>query len=243
MGLAMTQGGGGLKSKGRVQARVGRLGGQRRARRALGCVALVAALAACGNTGDGGEEGGAPSTGAAATTAPAEQSATSTGTSGAQGPETSAEATGDVPPYEGREGAVQLGVEFREAAEAGGLKAWLTPRAVYPFDVDGKVVVKSAAELDEALAREVGDVAAQVKPHTTCVAITREEVLKGAPWHYLDRLGERPPREELERDLTRLGVTGADWWVNCHKEGSAGYALIVTTSGKQGPARIRAFRN
>ncbi|MEL6180729.1 MAG: hypothetical protein AAFS10_17340 [Myxococcota bacterium] len=99
-------------------------------------------------------------------------------------------------------------------------------------------------ELDEAMARDVGDVATQVKPHTTCAAISREELIAGgSPWHYLDRLGKRPPPKELEQDLDRLALRPSEWWVNCHQEGAAGYTLIVAPMDGQSSARIRAFRN
>jgi len=213
---------------------------------AIGCTMAVFLWGAACDTGGGGDaKGGGASP--AATAGDSAQSATSAGaSSGGGAPSASTGGAGGsdkVPAYEGREGAVQLGVEFREAAAGGTLKAWLGPRAAFPFDVDGKAKVRTAAELDEALARDVGDVAAQVKEHTTCVAISREELLGGSPWHFLDRLGERPPKEELERDLDRLGLRDGEWLVNCHKDKAAGYSLIVSSPGEKGPARIRAFRN
>ena len=118
---------------------------------------------------------------------------------------------------------------------------WLIERARYPFDVDGKVTARSEAELTAALEEHLPDIADQVRRDETCDSITREELLAGAPWHWLDRLGSRPPADALERDLDRLGVEPDHALVNCYHGDHAGFVLLVVAPDSD--ARIAMFRN
>lgn len=140
------------------------------------------------------------------------------------------------------EAALELARGLCEASSKGEASGFLRGVAAFPFDLDGKVQVGDAAALEAALPEQLPQLDAQLKPHTTCVAITRAALLEGAqPWPWLDRLGQRPPRAALERDLERLGVGSADQLVNCYRQDEAGFTLIITRLPEG--ERVRSLRN
>jgi len=142
--------------------------------------------------------------------------------------------------YRGHEGALALGSELRVAAEADQVVSWLTPRSTFPFDVDGKVSIEAPAALEGAIAQHMQQLTAQLKLNPECAVISGEDLLDGKPWPYLDKLGDRPPRKELERDLAKLGLKDGDWLVNCFHERALGILIIVDTSKDVG--RIKGIR-
>lgn len=129
-----------------------------------------------------------------------------------------------------------------EASARGEAGAWLEGAASFPLELDSKAVVPDAASLPGALAAHMPDLDAQLRPHTTCDAITREALLRGeTPWPWLDRLGARPPQAALARDLARLGVQPTDLIINCHAKDAAGFTLLVTRLPEG--ARLRSIKN
>jgi hypothetical protein len=142
------------------------------------------------------------------------------------------------------QGAEALGRELRELAPTPDLLAWLARRAGWPLALNGVGEVRGAEGLEASLKQHLPLLVAEVQGQETCEARSRADLLGGAPFHHLDRLGKRAPREELSRDLTRLGLGEEGWWVNCHREGASGYTLLVEpiTVAGQREARIRALR-
>ena len=142
----------------------------------------------------------------------------------------------------GKPGAILLASTFGLLlSDQQDIEEWLVAHAVYPFDVDGKIVANDDQALTKAVSGYKEVWRRQVKDQTQCDATTRDEILTGAPFHYLDRRGKRAPRDELVRDLDTLGLGPADLLVNCHADGVAGYSVIVVNQA--GKAGIRAFRN
>ncbi len=139
-----------------------------------------------------------------------------------------------------KDSVLKMAAALREVAGTEELQGWLEKHAQYPFDVDGALRATSIESLMAALRTEHPELSKELAPHTTCEAITRAELLDGQPWHFIDRLGGRPPKDELARDLDRLGLKGKDWWINCYTGQEAGFFLIVTN--KDGAARLIALR-
>ncbi len=139
------------------------------------------------------------------------------------------------------ESALALGNQFREIVQGPDLEVWLRHYATWPLDIEGAEAVHSPRTLPQALTAHPPW---RVRPtDTTCVTITREALLAGdKPWHWLDRLGERPPTRELGRDLDKLGLLKGRWWVNCYLEDEAGYTLIIEAD-ETNHARVRAIRD
>lgn len=146
------------------------------------------------------------------------------------------------PPAQPKAHMAALAQAFRKAASQGRAVRWLTGRAAFPFDVDGKAKAADATALEQALNTHLPKLQADVAPHTQCDAITREALLGGAAWHFMDRLGERPPKAAIARDLDRLGVSADDWMVNCYHDDAAGFTFLVAFDASK-RARVRAFRN
>jgi hypothetical protein len=142
-----------------------------------------------------------------------------------------------------KDAALLLGHGVRNRLAGGDLAAWLEGRAAFPFDLDGKDVAASAEELTAKLPTYTSTWAEQTQTQTRCEAVSREEILAGAPLHYLDRLGGRPPAAELRRDLDRFGLDTGELFVNCYTPDAtdAGYTLIVKNTPDG--ARLEAFRN
>jgi hypothetical protein len=142
------------------------------------------------------------------------------------------------------QGAEALGRELRDLAPTPDLLAWLARRAQWPLALNSVGEVRGAEGLEAGLKQHLPLLVAEVQGQETCEARSRADLLGGAPFHHLDRLGKRAPREELARDLTRLGLGDEGWWVNCHREGASGYTLLVEpiTVAGQREARIRALR-
>lgn len=137
-------------------------------------------------------------------------------------------------------GALAMAEGLRQAAVAGESEAWLKRHAVYPFDVDGALRAKDFEALLASLRAEHPELGDEIAPLKTCEARTRAQLLDGVDWHYIDRLGGKPPRDELARDLDRLGLVDGDWLVNCYQGREPGYFVIVTEAG--GLSRLRALR-
>jgi len=168
-----------------------------------------------------------------------------TDTSDAAVPDTSAQLpvpAPSAPRLPDAEAARLLGEGVQQAGAGGTATAYLVEHAAAPFDVDSKATLTDLSGLAAAIAEHVGAIDAQVAPHARCDVITREALLTGStPWPWLDRLGARPPRAELERDLDRMGLTPTDQLVNCHNGDQAGFIVLVTELD-DGP-KIHAFRN
>ena len=139
-----------------------------------------------------------------------------------------------------KDAALLLGHGVRNRLATGDLGPWLAQRAEYPFDLDGKEVALDSDQLARMLPGHLEAWTRQTATQTRCEALSREEILAGAPLHYLDRLGRRPPGADLAKDLTRFGLDPGELFVNCYTpEGTdAGYTLIVTPQ-----THIQAFRN
>lgn len=137
-------------------------------------------------------------------------------------------------------GALDMAEGLRQAAVAGESEAWLKRHAVYPFDVDGALRARDIEALLASLRAEHPELGDEIAPLQTCEARTRAQLLDGADWHYIDRLGGKPPRDELARDLDRLGLVDGDWLVNCYQGREPGFFVIVTEAG--GLSRLRALR-
>ena len=142
-----------------------------------------------------------------------------------------------------KEQALLLAHGVRNRLAQGDLAAWLGPRAVYPFDLDGKDVAANATELAAKLPTYTATWAQQVETNTRCEAQAREDILAGAPLHYLDRLGNRPPAAELARVLDLFGLGPGELFINCYtpETGDAGYTVIARRT--QAELRLEAFRN
>jgi hypothetical protein len=126
----------------------------------------------------------------------------------------------------------------------GELATWLPDRASFPFDVDGKTQVTDAGSLRTALKQRGGEWSKQTTGQTRCDALTRADLIAGErAFHYLDRLGPRPPRTALIRDLDRLGLAPDDILVNCYPPNttSPGYTVIATPTSRA--LKLRSFRN
>lgn len=140
------------------------------------------------------------------------------------------------------EGAVKLGQQLGQMAQAPEFGDWLAQMAAWPLELDGAAQVERRQDLPEALKEHLEGFGQRAAPHTTCQATQRQALLEGQPWHNLDRLGQRPPQEELARDLDRLGLVGQRWWINCFHEEEAGYSALAQVDA-QGKLRLRAIRD
>ena len=140
--------------------------------------------------------------------------------------------------------AMLLAHGVRNRLGTGDLATWLPHHAVFPFDLDGKTTVSDSGALREALATRVNEWAEQTSGQSRCDAVGRADIMSGhKSFHYLDRLGDRPPSAALARDLDRLGVEPNDILVNCYTPytSQAGYTVIATPVGHT--LRLKSFRN
>lgn len=137
-------------------------------------------------------------------------------------------------------GALAMAEALRQAAVAGEAEAWLKRHAVYPFDVDGALRARDFEALLASLRAEHPELGDELAPLKTCEARTRDQLLDGVDWHYIDRLGGKPPRDELARDLDRLGLVDGDWLVNCYQGREPGFFVIVTQQNDL--SKLRALR-
>jgi hypothetical protein len=139
------------------------------------------------------------------------------------------------------EGAMGLALGLKEvSAQPERLGQWLHHNTAMPFGIDGAHKADDLPALEQLLKKEYGDLGAALGPHDQCQVLDREKILAGAPFHFVDRLGHRPPAQELSRDLDRVGLSNVDMLVNCFRDGAAGFFLIITNS--KGKAVIKALR-
>jgi hypothetical protein len=142
------------------------------------------------------------------------------------------------------DGAMLLAHGVRNRLANGELVSWLPARAAYPFDVDGKTTAEDREALERVLAGRVAEWALQTQGQSRCDALSHRDILSGTkPFHFLDRMGARPPVEAIVRDLTRMGVSPEDIVVNCYtpETKEAGYTVIATPAERE--LRLKSFRN
>ena len=146
------------------------------------------------------------------------------------------------PPIDfGEEGALSVVEGLRGVAGTDKQESWLASFAVFPFDVDGVHKPGNVGALTVALGEEHPTLSETMAAANTCEALTRARILEGTEaFHYIDRLGQRPPADELSRDLDRLGLREGDVLVNCFEKGSPGLFFVVVDRG--GKARLGALR-
>ncbi len=127
----------------------------------------------------------------------------------------------------------------RDSQEA--LRGWLSSVASFPLDLDRKAQAKTSDQLKEIWPEHGEKLRLEIQDASVCQSATRHGLISGKPFRYLDRMGARAPKRELERDLDTMGLALFDVLVNCYHGDQPGFFLIVSPSPNG--EKIRAFWN